>query len=161
MILTAEHVIQSNWYLITIDDPDFLPSINFIRMIKYIKEMKKFNYVILNDLEATGRYGLVDSLQKRQNTPIDLNELIEKIVGVKQFEWGDFFLFTDFPKNWNNSGDGFYPHLIVQSETTLRAIDGQYIYIYTPYKEIVDLVKENYAIESVKYDVLDNLDYPY
>lgn len=74
--------------------------------------------------------------------------------------WGDFFLFTDFPKNWDNSQHALYPYLINQSKTTLRVIDGQYIDIYTPYKEIVDTITKNYITETVKYDILENLDYP-
>ena len=80
---------------------------------------------------------------------------------IRQFEWGDFFLFKDYPKNWNNSNDIPYPKVIIQTDTTIRAVDNQYIYIYTPFIEIIQIIKENCQIESEKTDSLENLDFPY
>ena len=39
-------------------------------------------------------------------------------------------------------------------------MDDQYIYVYTPYQEIVSLIKENYKIESINTDFLEHLEYP-
>lgn len=53
-----------------------------------------------------------------------------------------------------------YPFVISQSDTTVRAVDDTYIYIYTPFEEIVKLLKDNFQIESEKDGLLEDLDYP-
>jgi hypothetical protein len=45
-------------------------------------------------------------------------------------------------------------------DTTVRAFDSTHIFIYTPYQEVVKVIKENYLVESIKTTTLDNLDYP-
>ncbi|CDR34678.1 hypothetical protein [Criblamydia sequanensis] len=53
-----------------------------------------------------------------------------------------------------------YPYVISQSNTTLRAVDNQYFYVYTPYNQLVDALKANYTIEEIRKGTLDQLDYP-
>lgn len=75
---------------------------------------------------------------------------------------GRFFLFQKFPKHWENIDEIInYPDLIVQAGTTIRAVDDQYIYIYTKYIEVVNLIKDKYIVESIKTGSLSELDYPY
>jgi hypothetical protein len=91
---------------------------------------------------------------------MDIKDLLKVLNDVEQFDWGDFFLFKEYPNQWNNPGEEPYPYVVAQSDTTVRAIDDTYIYIYTPYPEIVKAIQENYLLESIKSDTLDNLDYP-
>ena len=91
-----------------------------------------------------------------------LEDFLEIVLFVKQFDWGDFFLFRDYPNNWINDPQMLYPEVIAQTDTTIRAVDDTYIYVYTHEKnrKILNIIKDNYEIESIKTDVLENLDYP-
>jgi len=99
-------------------------------------------------------------LRNAQNKSIDLDELLSYIGDIRQFNWGDFFLFESYPSSWINDKNEYYPYIISQADTTIRAIDSQYIYIYTPYQGVVDLINANYLIESIKQGSLESLDYP-
>ena len=148
---------SNNWTLITIDDPAFLPGESIFDIIQLIIKEIEFKFVIPDEIYGAG----VGPLFKKENSILVIEEFLNLLSGVKQFDWGDLFLFKEYPKNWDNPGDGDYPYLIAQTETTVRAVDDQYIYIYTPYKEIVDVIKANYEIESIKNGPLESLDYPY
>ena len=100
------------------------------------------------------------SLLENQQKIIKVKDLLKMLPEVIQFDWGDFFLFKYYPEHWENSSRKFYRDRIVLTDTTIRAVDDQYIYVYTPYKQIVNLINENYTIESIKIDSLDKLDYP-
>ena len=99
-------------------------------------------------------------LQEKQNSILNLDDLLKDILKVIQFDWGDFFLFTASPKNWNNPKAESQPYVIAQTDTTIRAVDDQYVYIYTPYQEILRIIEKNYKIESVNINFLEKLDYP-
>lgn len=146
------------WHLLIIDDQNFLPGKSIYDVLQLLANVIKFNFVILNDINGAN----ISSLIEKENTVTSLEEILNAICEVKQFDWGDFFLFKDYPINWQTFGNiNDYPKLIAQTDTTVRAVDDQYIYVYTPYQEIVEVLKENYVIESIKKDLLNNLDYPY
>jgi hypothetical protein len=151
---------NAKWYLITIEDPEGLPGKNILNVIQLIMKVMNFNFVILNDINGAGKYGVVLSLQENENIVLKIEELLKVLNDITQFDWGDFFLFKQYPNKLEIFENKLYPERISQTETTIRAIDDTYIYIYTPYKEIVDVIKENYEIESIKIDSLENLDYP-
>jgi len=50
--------------------------------------------------------------------------------------------------------------MIGNADTTIRAIDDTYIYIYTPDDEIVEMLKSKFSYEFVQRDYLQELDYP-
>jgi hypothetical protein len=144
------------WFLVTINDSNFL-STKSISVILLIKEVHPVDYVILNDING----GSVAELIDLEGDIITIQELLSFLSGSGQLDWGDFFLFCKKPDNWNDPKDYYYPTLVKQSDTTVRAVDDQYIYIYTPYQEILELIQTNYVIESIKQDALDKLDFPY
>lgn len=116
--------------------------------------------MILGDLNGVG----ISTLIEKENSIIDIDFLLNELPKVKQFDWADFFLFKDYPQEWKTNTDlpyTEYPPLIDQTDTTIRAVDDQYIYIYTYIDEIVNIIKKNYEIESIKMSSLDNLEYPY
>ncbi len=154
--------INSNpvWTLITIVDPEGLPGKNIFKAINVLLKVIKFKFVILDYISGGGKSGIIYSLQKKQNQIINIHDFLDMLKNVDQFDWGDFFLFEEYPKNWDNPKGELYPYVIAQTDTTVRAVDDGYIYIYTPYKSLVNIIKENYEIESVKVDELENLDYP-
>ncbi len=151
---------KNNWYLITVDDPHFLSGKSLYELTRIVTKVVKFRFVILDYIHGSGKDWLIYTLQNHQNKIYTMEEFLQLLLDVKQFDWGDFFLFKEYPNHWNNPKGELYPYVISQSDTTIRAVDDQYIYVYTPYFEIVELIKENYVIESIKIDLLDNLDYP-
>jgi hypothetical protein len=155
-------MIKNQWMLITIDDSNFLESKSISKIFNLLLTIVEFNFVILTDIQGSGKDWVITNLKKQENRPIKMNYFLEILKNIKQFDWGDFYLFQQKPLKWINTEDILdYPKLISQSETTIRAVDNQYIYIYTPYQEIVEVIEENYTIESIKTDTLENLDYPY
>lgn len=152
---------MNKWYMITIDDPEFLSGKSIYDTIVLLLKNIEFKYVILNDIVGTGMPGAIPSLINQEDNVMDLHDFLRVLPDVKQFEWGDFFLFKEYPKGWDHPEKCDYTYLLPQSNTVVRAIDNQYIYIYTPIDSIVQIIKKNYQIESFKFDVLENLDYPY
>jgi len=147
---------NSIWTLITITDPNGLPGKSIFDVILILRRFIEFKFVIIDDIIGATASILLD----KENTIMKTEDLLKIICDVTQFDWGDFFLFKKYPKNWINSKKIKYHDVISQTDTTIRAIDDGYIYIYTPFQEIVDVIKNNYEIESIKTGSLENLDYP-
>lgn len=146
------------WHLVTIEDAAGLPGKSICDMIKLFLQAITFNFIIIDDI-----YGAAEAvavLEKQEGVVLQINDFLQIAEMVIQFDWGDFFLFTENPIEWKNSKNVLYPSIIAQTSTTIRAIDDTYIYIYTPHQELVDLIAKNYKIESTKFDYLENLDYP-
>lgn len=95
-----------------------------------------FKFDILNDIQGSskkGKGGLIGYLQEKEDTVFQIDDLLKIICDVVQFDWGDFFLFKEYSKHWEKpEGVTLYPNLIVQTETTVRAVDNQYIYTFIP-----------------------------
>lgn len=146
------------WNLIIVIDPEGLPGKTLISVLDLIQSIVCFKYVVLHDIN--GAY--VAPLVKQEGKIIEIQTISHIIRNVKQFDWGDFFLFKEYPKNWDKIEKYFdYPNYIIKSDTTIRAIDDTYVYIYTPYPELIGSIKNHFIVETVKTDRLENLDYPY
>lgn len=148
--------INPEWTLITIEDSNNLPGKSIFDLIKILLKVVNYHFVILDYIYGAG----ISSLVEKENIVITIHELMDLLPEVKQFDWGDFFLFKEYPKYWNNPKKELYPFIISQTDTTIRAIDDGYIYVYTPYQIVINVIKKNYKIESLKTDVLEKLDYP-
>jgi hypothetical protein len=150
-----------SWYLITIDDaPKFLIGKSFIDILQLFLSTNKFNFIISDAMDGSGGDWVISDLQDDKDTIFSFDEILKILYQVNQLDWGDFFLFKNYPQNWVNEGY-FYPDKITQTDATIRAVDNQYLYIYTPDLEIVELIKNNYTIEEIKNGPLDTLDFPY
>ena len=157
--MNSKYIKKNNlWQLIIIEDSDALPGKSVFDLLKVLMKQFKFKYVILNDIEGAAE--AANDLKEKEGEIISIDEFLEKVVDVIQFDWGDFFLFLDYPKNWEFV-DRSYSKQIEQTDMTVRAIDDQYLYIYTPSQDVLGLLKEYYTIESLKSDLLENLDFPY
>ena len=99
-----------NWTQIVIDDPLFLPGNSIVNLIKLLLKTCSFKYIILDEI-----YGITEAivnLEHHENIPLQIDEKIFSwINAVKQFDWGDFFLFEDFPS---------IGHLMIVLLVTLR-----------------------------------------
>jgi len=130
-------------------------------LMNIILGVKNFKYIILDDIEGFAEGYLMQILRNLQFTPIRLKDIASALQHVKGFEWGSFYLFEDYPKNWDNNGHYFDPYMVKQSDSTIRAMDGNYAYIYTPYDSVIEIIKKNFKTEDVITDYLENLDYPF
>jgi len=120
------------WYLITIADCErALNGESIHEMLTLICDIEKIKFVILNDVEGAGEFGLINSWQDKIDEILDIGKIKTEPKKLIQLDWCDFFLFKEFPNDWTNPKDWHYPTLIAQSDTTLRAVDDQYMYIYT------------------------------
>ena len=153
---------NENCYLVTIDDPLFLPCKSIQNLFEYLLEIVDFKFTILSDIlgYSTTPCGIYN-LQQKQGKILLLSSLIKDLNEIRSFDWGDFFLFLNEPKDWDNPYDWDYPYLIHQTDTTVRAVDDQYMYIYTPYSNIIEHLKKKYTIESVSVGTLGNLQHPF
>ena len=135
------------WHLVTIEDAAGLPGKSICDMIKLFLQAITFNFIIG---EFMVHAEAVAVLEKQEGVVLQINDFLQIAEMVIQFDWGDFFLFTENPIEWKNSKNVLYPSIIAQTSTTIRAIDDTYIYIYTPHQELVDLIAKNYKIESTR-----------
>lgn len=156
--MVVEEKLKSSWKLITIDDPLFLPGKSIYDVIKLILKKVDLKFVVISEVYGCG----ISSLLEVEYEIIKIDQLLKVICEVKQFDWCDFYLFLQYPKDWfQPTGITDYPFLIQQTYLTIRAVDDQYIYIYTTSEEIARLINKSYLIESLKTDQLENLEFPY
>jgi hypothetical protein len=151
-----ENMKTDIWSLAIIKDLDGLPGKNICKIFQTMQKIEPFKYVILNDINGAG----ITNLTEIENKLTVLEDIITDIEKVVQFDWGDFFLFKEVPQLWK-SEEKSYDKLIPKTGTTVRAVDDTYIYVYTPYCDIVEALKQSYDIEEIKSGSLDLLDYPY
>lgn len=151
---------QSKWYLITIDDPEFLSGKSINNLLKFLLKQMEFKFVVFNNVDGSGKDWLISYMKKIENTILNVSEFFQILDDINQLDWCDFFLFIDYPNDWIKNEKKGYSQLIQKTDCTLRLIDNQYFYIYTNSDLIVSELKMNYKIESEKYDFLDCLDYP-
>jgi hypothetical protein len=89
----------NKWSLIIIKDPKLLPGTSILNVIKDLLIVQQFKFVVLDNI-----YGaLISSIVEIEKDIIGINDLVILLPGVKQFDWGDFFLFKEYPINWLNS----------------------------------------------------------
>jgi hypothetical protein len=119
------------WYLITIDDaPKFLPGESIHNLLKLIQYEEKIEFGIIDAIEGSGKYGLINSLQNNKGKVFEIVDLLKICSAIDHLEWGDFFLFKEYPACWKNPKGEQYPYVISQANVTVRAVDDQYLYIY-------------------------------
>lgn len=151
---------QNKWNLVVIPTSDALSGKGMHDLINVIMEVTNFKYVVLDDMEGMAKENLMRILRNQQYTPMRLKDLLLMLQDVECFEWGGFYLFEEYPESFDVADHIFDPYLVKQSDSTIRAMDGNYAYIYTPYDSVVEIIKKNYIIEDVITDFLENLDYP-
>lgn len=152
---------ELKWYLITIDDPFYLSKTSVKNLLNFILEFVCFNYVVVDDIQGSGEDWVISNMQKKQGSIFNKNEFFKFIDALKQLDWGDFFLYKEYPANLSTNKKGDYPYLISQTDTTLRLVDSQYFYIYTQSNVLINELRKKYKIESVVHNFLTHLDYPF
>ena len=147
--------LLQKWYLVTIDDPELLTGKSLYNLTKIVLEVINFKFVTLDYIDGSGiKRGLIYSLQQQKDRVYTIEEFLQILLDANQFDFGDFFFFKEFPSKWDNSSEDLrYPDLISQTDTTIRAIDNQYMYIYTPHKTIISAIEKKYIIESITHDL--------
>lgn len=150
---------SSDWKQISIEDPLGLPGASICNVIKIIATLLDIKYVLLSDLSGPGTIIFENKLGSNTQV-IEINDFLKKVVDVVQFDWGNFFLFKIYPEKWKTYVISKYEDAIIQTDTTVRAIDDTYIYIYTPYDEVVSLIEKKYSIETLKAGQPKDLDFP-
>src|SRR5580658_491478 len=97
---------KAYWTLVIIEESLALPGKSFFNIFLLLLKIIKFNFVILDDIEGCGKDWLISSFQEKENTIMKIEDLLGEICDVKQFDWGDFFLFKQYPESWNFSDEG-------------------------------------------------------
>lgn len=149
-----------NWYQIILIDKEALPGSSIKLIIDCMLKVTLFKYIIIDQIDGAGDDWIIPKLHEKQNSLEDLNSFLPLLPKVVQLDWGDFFLFHEKMTDWRGFEKVSYSFLISQTDTTIRAIDHSFIYIYTPYSAIIDILKKNFEYEDIKYGSLENLDYP-
>lgn len=152
-----------SWYLLIIEDQENLPGKSIAQILKILNQTKKFNFVNMDNIEGAPieNKSWID-IKKLGGKFLKIEQILLILLDVKQFDWADFFLFKNFPSVWENDEEiPDYPKLISLADLTIRAVDDQYIYIYTQELKIIDQLKQYYNIESIKEGVLENLEHPF
>src|ERR1700733_4403916 len=142
--MLKKEVSKNEWFLVSIEDPFAVAGTSILKVITLVNQIVNFNFFIVDDiLGFNSKDWIIFNLRKKMNHIMKMRRLDNILPFVTQFEWGDFFLFKEYPTNWVYSQEYDYPQLISQTDTTIRAIDNTYIYVYTPSEQIVKILKEN------------------
>lgn len=155
------------WHLIVLEDPpEYLNGFSTTKLLKLLEDNFNYKYIILHEFEGAGKPGVFKETRKKIEsfTVFTFAEVYEILKDVQQFDWVDFFLFFDFPKDWEYAVDFSYYPLLSQSDGLVRGVDNRYLYIYTPNKNVIDLVQKEYppsAIIEKETNELQNLTVPY
>lgn len=154
---------SEKWYLAVIDDPEFLPGRSFKKLLMLLQQKFGFRYIASLEFNGKGKNWLFsDVIQLIEEGKIfTFEEMYSILDDVVQFDWVDFFLFIEYPINWNITDDDKYPDIVSKTDTFIRGVDDQYMYIYTPRMDIVDVITDNYLIEPLIYKELDQHVYPF
>ncbi|MGK5595737.1 MAG: hypothetical protein ACSNEK_10335 [Parachlamydiaceae bacterium] len=160
--------IDLKWHLIALKVTKVLSSELFSHVLNLLMKMEHYQYVILKDIDGApkrGRGPAIFYLQQLEDEIMPIKKIIKTLSNIQHLEWGDFFLFENSPPNWPGVKIGSYPPLIKETNTTIRAIDQTYLYIYTPSLDVIKIIQKDnspdYIIESIETDALENLSYPY
>jgi hypothetical protein len=150
------------WYEVVIDDAArCLPGKSILEVISLILASNDIKYVITNDIEG----GMVPYFQEIEHIPTEISDVLPKFINVVQFDWGDFFLYKNYPRDWKfpedkNTRIEEYHQLIQETDVTVRAVDDRYMYVYTKDKKIVKVIADNYVTESIKFAPIESLSFP-
>lgn len=148
---------QKKWHQVVISDVAEVSGNSILELLKCIMEVEQFKFVILNNIEIFGEDWLMYILN--QNNIMRVKDFMFILPDAERFEWGDIFLFKEFPKSWDDSGN--ISDLINQTDTTISADDYFYMVVYTPHDSVIDNInKRNYEIKEFKNKFLKNLGYP-
>lgn len=153
------NIVSSNdwsqkWYLITIKDPLYLSGESFYNLTNTMLGVLSLKYVILDRIQGAGKGNdLIYKLQKQRDKIHSIDAFLDMLLKIEQFEWGDFYFFSEFPSKWSNPEKTPYFYVITQSNITVRAVDNQYMYIYTLHSDLIVILEKKYLIESkTEYD---------
>lgn len=155
--MTEKH---KKWSLTIINDPGFLSSETVVAILKSLSDNLDLKFLIMDFISGSGDNYIIPELQGISKKKLVLDEAIPMLLSVNHFEWGDFFLFKNNPMIWEESENSKYPDLIAQTDITVRAVDGQYIYIYSPNDGFIEDLKDKYHIELFEKGFLDDFEYP-
>jgi len=151
---------QNKWNQVVIPHSNALSGKGMQDLINLMMEVKKFKYVVLDDMQGIAQEYLMHIFQNQQHIVMRLKDLLPILQDVEWFEWGCFYLLEEYNENWDNEGHYFDFYMVKKTDSTIRAMDGNYAYIYTPYDSVAEIVTKNYTTEEIKTDFLENLDYP-
>lgn|GEM_PF-6083990 len=157
--------LPQKWYQIVIDGS--LPhwGDGIWEIIEKISKKICAKFGVMEYLEGHPKKGKVNSflaLEEMQWEPVDVVDLLRYMESVGDLDWGDFYLFHQKPWKWEWEPQEDFATLVGHSDTTIRVIDGNLFYIHTPYKEVVEMIKEAYgSVESIKFSELEFHTYPY
>jgi hypothetical protein len=149
--------IQPLWHQIIIEDSQALPGTSVHNLIKTILKAVDLQYIITANLEGAGTYYLEEQLKGHTGK---INEFLNVVTSVKQFDWGDFYLFRKPPTETNNYNTKEYEKVIPQTDVTIRAVDDTYLYVYTQDPLVIKHIKDFFEIESDKVATIYDLDFP-
>jgi len=158
--LTQNLPTDCYWYLITIEDkPPRLSGETFFNMLKLFQETEQIKFVTFEYADVLGK-DTVSFFHENTNIIYTIEFMLELAGNIEHLEWGDFYLFKEYPNDWDNHKGWDYPDIVALTDTTFRAIDDCYMDIYTQSKQLVYAIKSRFEIKSEKLDLLENLDFP-
>ncbi|MFV2056787.1 MAG: hypothetical protein ACC707_09985 [Thiohalomonadales bacterium] len=145
----------AQWYEVVVHDHSFLGG-KFVA--KFIIEVSSFigaNKLVFEDLSGAN---ILEMMELGESRPHNIKDIIGVIDGVVQFDWCNFYLFS------NNlivpTQEQQYPEIIVNTIATIRAIDDAELYLYTKNRRLVNHIVNCYKNNSVIKNVLDAFVYP-
>lgn len=146
------------WTLISLEDFVAVPGTSIKNVLHSFLDILEIHYVLIDNIEGAGSYEMIHD---REFPFLPITKFLEYLPLVSQFNWADFYFF----QHQLSDIDGILSldpmEIIMRSDTTIRAVDQTYIYVYTPFTEVADRVKNcGLKIDMIKENDILSLDYP-
>lgn len=111
--MTDKNIRSIIWHLIIIDDaPKFLLGKSFIDIFQLLFSTRKFNFIITDSIEGSGKDWVISNLQENQNKIFKFEEIIKILGDITQLEWGDFFYLKSILKIGQIQKELYIPRLL-------------------------------------------------
>jgi hypothetical protein len=152
----VSHDDDSKWYEIVVPDPN-PNSLNgqFVApLLSFVSNILDTRVIVLDDLEGAGIDRLVEMTL---NKVVSLDQVIDLIENVTQFDWCNFLFFSS--EGIVPGKDQSYPDFISNTIATVRAVDDTEIHLYTQNINLVNKIQERYLNVNVTSGELSSFSY--
>lgn len=146
------------WYEVVIPDDSALSGKSMSALLELVRNMLGIRFVVVDGISGANIVELQDNYA---GMLCDIRGVIDSLKNVVQLDWCDFFLFES--DGVLPGQDQAYDEIIEKTTATVRAVDDEYIYVYTKSENLVgDLCARYSGKEGFEKNVglLEEFQYP-
>ena len=152
--------MQSLWYQVVIEDPEWCTGPSFARYIQSVQSFITFDKgVLLSEEDWMNEIILLE--RKPDNLIIDISLMITRLQLISQIEWATVLLFDSEEQAKLIAPTDTLVSAIKKATICLRAVDNTYIYIYSFLPDLMTELQNRGVVKEIKTGPIESLDFPY